>query len=145
MRRKIIYSRWLLVPAAAVALTAAGIRALPAADARVVLEACKVYDRVPTAGEGGDPNTAFDAGRCQGFVEGFSGGYERGVFEGMLRKEGGRYRGESRWGFCPPPGTTLGQAVHVFVKYAERNRDMLDDQASLVMVRALAAEYPCGE
>jgi hypothetical protein len=44
---------------------------------------------------------------------------------------------------CPPEGTTIREAVAVFVDYARTHAEYLDEAPMDVVFRAVTAEWPC--
>jgi hypothetical protein len=59
-----------------------------------------------------------------------------------LLEEGGRYDLLLK-GHCVPGAATIGQLVHVVVKYLKDHSEKLHDFASILLSDALSAAFPC--
>jgi hypothetical protein len=81
--------------------------------------------------------SAFDAGLCGGFID--------GVMDGMYYMAVNKAKTftDVKMPFCLPSDVSNEQIVKVYMKFLNDHPENLNDPATVLLVRALTAAFPC--
>jgi hypothetical protein len=123
-------SKACILAATAVALALSAIQTVAAAASGAYLsQTCgKAVQHLKT----GHTDSPVDAAQCVGFVQGVTDGYATAI---------SLYTGIAI--YCEPPGVTLQQRVLITEKYLNSHPEVINQEASSLVLVAMREAFPC--